>query len=81
MAAGPGRPKERQWVNANNIYSYEKKNKKSRKGERKTELIIQAALLYTREREKREGEDEKRGRERGESDSVYPQSRPPSSEK
>ena len=69
-------------VDANNIYSKEKKNAKARKGDRKTgQLPRETKLrsLYTREREERE--EEERGRERGESDSVYPQSRHPSSEK
>ena len=56
--------KKKQWLSANNIYSYEKKNEKARK----------AKGNLGRERDEREEEDEQRGREKGESNGVYPQS-------
>ena len=69
-------------VNANTYIQERKRTQKQEKAIEKTgQLPRETKLrsLYTREREERE--EEERGRERGESDSVYPQSRHPSSEK
>ena len=69
-------------VYANTYIQERKRTQKQEKAIEKTGQLprrTKLRSLYTREREER-GEEE-RGRERGESDSVYPQSRHPSSEK
>ena len=64
MPARPERPKEEKWVNANNIYSYEKKNDKARKARERLancpENTNCAPYIPVREREEEEEREEGR---------------------